>query len=84
MSGLDFNTWVRRQAGREPAPPPELDERPIADFGGGRGGTCAMPRPRSTTMNDRIRAAMTLTRHATIAGGIRLDDVDVDDLLGRR
>jgi hypothetical protein len=87
MSGADFNSWFRRSAGRDvPAAARELErERPVADLGVGRGGAAGVqPRPTSNAdLNNRIRAGITLARHAAIAGGIRLDDTDVDRLYGR-
>lgn len=91
MTHSPINDAIRRAADRNVVPTSARErelERPVGDLGGGKGGCCAMPRPQATSnaaMNNRIRAGITLARHAALAGGIRLDDaVDVDDLLGRR
>jgi hypothetical protein len=83
-----MNRLIRSALGREPAP--EFEREPsVGDLGLGRGGSAGPP-PRTASsnadLNGRLRAAATITRAASVAGGVSLDSVDVelDDLLGRR
>jgi hypothetical protein len=82
MSGEAFNRLVRIAAGRDVPAAPEL-ERPVGDFGGGKGGS-AMPRQRATSnadVNRRIRAGARIVRDVQLRDGLMLD---LDDPFGGR
>jgi hypothetical protein len=85
-SGESFNRAFRLLAGRAPQPVPERELERDGDYGGGRGGTAAMPRPRATSnadVNARLRSAARIARQFTVPGGVNVDQVDLDRLYGR-
>jgi hypothetical protein len=77
--------WLRRAAGREPAPAAlELEPaQPDGDLGVGRGGSAAARPPAPMTsqeMSARLRSAARLARGLAAPGGVHLDGLDLDDL----
>jgi hypothetical protein len=79
MSSEAINAWIRNQAGRNVPPAAPMLE-PVGDVGIGKGGS-ARPTRASTSTNDGIRRAAAVARSFTVPGGVRLDDLDLDDLL---
>jgi hypothetical protein len=79
-----FNDAIRRAAARGGYVPQAERDAParVGDVGIGRGGGSAPAPPvtSSQQINERIRASVRLARQFTIANGVRLDDVDLDDL----
>jgi hypothetical protein len=79
----DFNSLVRRASERaqpfERRPPTRLR---VGDLGVGRGGTAGPPprRPGTAPINDAIRAAARIVRHAQLRNGVDLADLAHADL----
>jgi hypothetical protein len=72
-----MNQWIRRQAGRDPTPTPELErERPVGDIvGRGVPGPAAFPRRPVTnaTVNERIRKGAAVVRSVELRNGLTID-----------
>jgi hypothetical protein len=80
-----FNDAIRRAAGYAPRLEPDAPVK-VGDVGVGRGGASA-PMRRVTTseqISARIRTSARIARGFTVPGGVHLDSVDLDDLLGGR
>jgi hypothetical protein len=74
VSNSPVNTWIRRAAGRAPAPPLEY-ERLVGDIlGAGRSKPVpgVMPRPRLDSMetSNRLRRAMAIVRTGVVPQGL--------------
>jgi hypothetical protein len=81
-----MNAAIRRAAGRSvDVPRRELDVPKVGSIGIGRGGGSAPARRKTTgdEVNARIRAGARLARAVSVPGGVRLDDVNLDELFGR-
>jgi hypothetical protein len=82
---VDFNTMIRRSAGRSVPEPDAPGEVRFGTIGAGRGGG-ASPSPwrrrrGNEEVNARLRAAAQLARQLTVAPGI---NIDLHDPYGRR
>jgi hypothetical protein len=81
MTSSSFSDQIRAAAGRPATVPTSERERPVADLGGGRGGGAVDRRaPTTSGMDEKIRAAVRLSRTLTLSGGVAFVS-DLDDLL---